>query len=72
MSTLSRRMKASQDGKKRINPIWTRFAGGYRIDMPIVSLIREAGFEVPGFHDMYLPGNPKAFGCNVWGTECSG
>ncbi|MEE2902454.1 MAG: class I SAM-dependent methyltransferase [Myxococcota bacterium] len=57
--------------QKRINPIWTRFAGGCRIDMPIVSLIRGAGFEVPEFTEMYLPGTPKTLGYNVWGSAFS-
>ena len=54
--------------QKRINPLWTIFAGGCRIDVPIVSLIRDAGFRVEKQDDMYLPSTPKALGYNVWGT----
>jgi SAM-dependent methyltransferase len=55
----------------RLNPIWTRLAGGCNLNRPIPSLLEEGGFGIQELDTMYLPGwRPPNF--NYWGTALSG
>jgi len=54
--------------QKRINPLWSLCAGGCRVDLPIPSIIRDAGFQIEEIQAMFLPSTPKLFGYNYWGT----
>ncbi len=40
----------------RIDPVWTRLAGGCHITRPIPKLIESAGFELVEVESGYLPG----------------
>ncbi len=40
----------------RIDPVWTRLAGGCHITRPIPTLIESAGFELVEIDSAYLPG----------------
>ena len=60
--------------QKRINRAWAVFAGGCLTDMPIISLIRDAGFEMECLDEMYLSSKPKSLDtrCGEQNSECSG
>lgn len=51
----------------RIDPAWTRLAGGCHIIRPIPQLIESAGFEFIELESAYLPG-PKISSYHSWGT----
>jgi hypothetical protein len=56
--------------QNRLNPIWKRISGGCNLNLPIPSLLEQAGFKIQGMDAMYLPGwKPATF--NYWGTACS-
>ena len=50
----------------RIDPIWTRLAGGCHITRPIPKLIESGGFELVEVESGYLPG-AKVASYNSWG-----
>ena len=53
--------------QNRLNPIWRRIAGGCSLNLPIPSLLEQAGFEIRKMDSMYLPGwKPATF--NYWGV----
>lgn len=51
----------------RLTPVWSRVAGGCRLNRDIPALLRAAGFESAGTHAGYLPG-PRALTYHYWGT----
>ena len=51
----------------RIDPIWTRLAGGCHITRPIPQLIESAGFEFVDIESTYLPG-AKIASYHSWGA----
>jgi ubiquinone/menaquinone biosynthesis C-methylase UbiE len=51
----------------RIDPVWTRLAGGCHITRPIPTLIESAGFELVESDSAYLPG-PKIASYHYWGV----
>lgn len=50
----------------RLNPVWSRFAGGCNMNRDIPDLIANAGFEVTADERMYIPGL-KMLCYNYWG-----
>ncbi len=44
--------------QRRIDPIWTRVAGGCHLNRPIPTLISESGFRIDAIESGYVPG-PK-------------
>jgi ubiquinone/menaquinone biosynthesis C-methylase UbiE len=52
--------------QNKINPIWSKVFGGCNLNRDILSLIKNAGFNVT-FEQMYLPRTPKFVGFNSWG-----
>ena len=53
-----------------LNPIWKKIAGGCNLNLPIPSLLQQAGFKIQSMNAMYLPGwKPVTF--NYWGTAAS-
>lgn len=46
--------------QRRLDPLWTRIAGGCHLDRPIDRLIRNAGFEFITLQNEYLKG-PRPF-----------
>jgi ubiquinone/menaquinone biosynthesis C-methylase UbiE len=53
--------------QNRLNPIWKRIGGGCNLNLPIPSLMEQAGFKIRGMDTMYLPGWKLAT-FNYWGT----
>jgi ubiquinone/menaquinone biosynthesis C-methylase UbiE len=51
----------------RIDPVWTRLAGGCHITRPIPQLIESGGFELLQVDSAYLPG-PKVASFHSWGV----
>ena len=52
----------------RIDPYWTKIAGGCHLNRNIPDLIRSAGFQIQSMEEMYLPSTPKFAGYNYWGV----
>jgi ubiquinone/menaquinone biosynthesis C-methylase UbiE len=46
----------------RITPGWKKIAGGCHLNRHIADLIRQAGFEIQGLENLYLPNAPKIAG----------
>ena len=42
--------------QKRLTPVWSRLAGGCRLDRPVDELIRAAGFRIERLASEYVPG----------------
>jgi len=53
--------------QRRLNPIWSRVAGGCNIDRDIPDLLTMGGFEIIVDERMYIPGI-KILCYNYWGT----
>jgi ubiquinone/menaquinone biosynthesis C-methylase UbiE len=51
----------------RIDPVWTRLAGGCHITRPIPQMIESAGFEFIEVDSAYLPG-PRITSYHSWGA----
>lgn len=52
----------------RIEPFWSKLAGGCRLTRDAPALIREAGFAPERIETMYLPNAPRFAGFNSWGS----
>lgn len=51
----------------RVNPIWSRIAGGCQLNRAIPELIEQGGFSIHDLETMYIPGwRPATF--NYWGA----
>ena len=56
--------------QNRLNPIWKRLGGGCNLNLPIPSLLKQAGFRIRAMDAMYIPGwKPVCF--NYRGTAIS-
>ena len=56
--------------QNRLNPIWKRIGGGCNLNLPIPSLMEQAGLKIRKMDTMYLPGwKPVTY--NYWGTAGS-
>lgn len=51
----------------RLNPAWSRVAGGCNINRDIPALIEANGFRIESVERMYIPG-PKILTYNYWGS----
>jgi SAM-dependent methyltransferase len=49
--------------QQRFRGFQQRLAGGCQFDLDIAALIEAAGFEIAAFRNLYLKGQPKAWGC---------
>ena len=54
--------------QNRINPIWSKMAGGCNLNRDIPKLITSSGFKISNMEEMYLPSTPKFAGYNYWGV----
>ena len=54
--------------QSRLDPVWSKIAGGCHLNRDIPRLIKNAGFEIKTMEQMYLPSTPKFAGYNYWGT----
>ena len=62
--------KAVERWQNRLNPIWKRLSGGCNLNLPIPSLLKQAGFRIQAMDTMYIPGwKPACF--NYWGIAVS-
>ena len=53
--------------QKRLDPIWSRLAGGCHLSREIPGMLEAAGFQAHTLETMYLPGwRPATF--NFWGS----
>jgi len=52
--------------QKRIDPIWSRLAGGCQSGRDIPSLFHQAGLNILDLNQTYIPG-PKILSYNYWG-----
>ena len=59
-----------RDWQRRVDPVWTRVAGGCHVNRPIPDLIRQTGFNIDAIESGYLPG-PKVGSYHYWGTATS-
>lgn len=51
----------------RLNPVWSKLAGGCNLNRSIPALLEQGGFKIQAVDTMYLPvWKPAAF--NYWGT----
>lgn len=53
--------------QRRLDPFWTKLAGGCHLDRDIPGLLRQAGFRVADMQTLYLPG-PRPLTYNYWGA----
>jgi ubiquinone/menaquinone biosynthesis C-methylase UbiE len=53
--------------QNRIDPLWSRIAGGCHSGRNIPALIKAAGLEIIDMDQMYIPG-PKVLAYNYWGA----
>jgi ubiquinone/menaquinone biosynthesis C-methylase UbiE len=51
----------------RVNPFWSRFAGGCNINRDIPTILDESGFDIVDDNRMYIPGL-RILCYNYWGT----
>ena len=57
--------------QNRLDPIWTRFAGGCHMHRDIPDLFRRAGLNLVDLNEMYIPG-PRILSYNYWGAAHAG
>ncbi len=53
--------------QRRLEPVWTRLAGGCHLTRPVTASIEAAGFRIEAVERMYLPGTPRPLGWCEWG-----
>ncbi len=56
-----------QRWQKRLNPLWSKMAGGCQLNRDIPGLLGEGGFRLDALDSLYLPG-PRAMTYNYWGV----
>ena len=56
--------------QNRLNPAWSRIAGGCNMNRDIPALINEGGFAIKVDQRMYIPG-AKVLGYNYWGSAAA-
>ena len=54
--------------QRRINPIWSKIAGGCNLNRDIPKLITSSCFKISNMEEMYLQRTPKFAGYNYWGV----
>ena len=55
-----------QAWQNKIDPIWSKFAGGCHANRPIPDYFQQAGLQIAQLDEMYIPG-PKSLSYNYWG-----
>ena len=56
-----------QKWQRRLNPIWSKLAGGCQLDRHILNLIESSGFSIEDSHQAYVKG-PKVATYQYWGS----
>ncbi len=57
-----------QRWQERIDPLWSKVAGGCHLNRDIPVLLRTGGFAPQQVDTMYLPSTPRFAGFNYWGS----
>ncbi|MDO8901275.1 MAG: class I SAM-dependent methyltransferase [Phenylobacterium sp.] len=52
----------------RLDPLWSRLAGGCHLNRPVADSITAAGFRLGSVEKAYLPKTPRFAGWNEWGA----
>ncbi len=60
--------KSTANWQRKIEPLWSKLAGGCHLTIPIPEVIQAAGFALESLDEMYLPSTPKTLGYNFWGV----
>ena len=53
--------------QERVDPLWSRFAGGCHINKDIPALVESGGFDIRSDERRYIPG-PRLVSFNYWGV----
>lgn len=63
--------QGTQRWQNRINPLWSRIAGGCQLNRRIDELIETAGFDIQALQQFYVPKTPKVAGYTYqgWATQ---
>lgn len=56
-----------QRWQRRLEPLWTRLAGGCHLTRPVAASVVAAGFRMVDVQTMYLPKTPRIVGWLEWG-----
>lgn len=59
--------KNIQRWQDKIDPYWSKIAGGCHVNRPIAEMISDSGFKIRQLESRYLPSTPKVAGFNYWG-----
>ncbi|MEM9256226.1 MAG: class I SAM-dependent methyltransferase [Pseudomonadota bacterium] len=54
--------------QNRVNPLWSRLAGGCNLNRDIPQLLCDGGFTVSALQADYIPSTPRVAGYNYWGS----
>ncbi|MDP1875127.1 class I SAM-dependent methyltransferase [Phenylobacterium sp.] len=58
--------------QRRLDPLWSRLAGGCHLNRPVAQTLIAAGFRLGSLEKAYLPKTPKIAGWNEWGAAQPG
>jgi ubiquinone/menaquinone biosynthesis C-methylase UbiE len=53
--------------QRRLEPLWTRLAGGCHLTRPVTASVVAADFQMVDVQAMYLPKTPRILGWSEWG-----
>ena len=60
--------QSTANWQRRIEPLWSKLAGGCHVTIPMPQVIHAAGFVIESLDEMYLPNTPKPLGYTFWGV----
>ena len=58
--------------QRRLDPLWSRLAGGCHLNRPVSATVAAAGFRLGSIEKAYLPKTPRFAGWNEWGAAQPG
>jgi len=59
--------QAVRKWQDRIDPLWSKIAGGCHLNRDIPALLTEGGFTIKQIDTLYMPSTPKFAGFTYWG-----
>lgn len=54
--------------QRRLDPLWSRLAGGCHLNRPVAETVEGASFRLTSLEKAYLPKTPRIAGWNEWGS----
>ena len=54
--------------QRRLDPLWSRLAGGCHLNRPVAETVEGAKFRLTSLEKAYLPKTPRIAGWNEWGS----